>query len=98
MWEFPEFLGILPGGDQSSPGRVRRPRWVLKDLFRPKVSFQRLLFALASFSGFLVSLSSGLHSLWHIPTRHSPTWLFTPAHHGEVQNGLGGAMSTNIRS
>jgi len=27
---------------------------------------------------------------WHSPTRHSPTWLFTP-HHDEVQNGLGGS-------
>src|SRR6218665_2493533 len=33
-------------------------RWVLKDLSRPKVSFQHLPSALASFSGFLVSLST----------------------------------------
>ena len=87
------FLGLLPGSDQSSPGRIRR--WVLKDLFRPKVS---LLPLLASFSWLLVSLSTsrsalggsstnGLHPWWHCLTRHSSVWLFTP-HHYEVQVGL----------
>jgi len=53
------------------------------------VSFQPLPPALASHSGFLVSLStsrsalegstvSDLHPWWPSPTRHSPTWLFTP--------------------
>ena len=51
------FLVFLPGGDQSSPGRVRRPVGFL-DLFRPEVSFQHLPPALANTSGFLVSLST----------------------------------------
>src|SRR6218665_3543317 len=38
-------------------------RWVLKDLFRPKVSFQHLPSVLASFSGFLVSLSTSRSAL-----------------------------------
>src|SRR6218665_3834260 len=51
-----EFLGLMPGGDQSSPGRVRRPVGLKRPL-SPNVSFQHLPSALASFSGFLVSLS-----------------------------------------
>src|SRR6218665_2222367 len=38
-------------------------RWVLKDLFRPKVSFQHLTSALASFSGFLMSFSTSRSAL-----------------------------------
>src|SRR6218665_663323 len=38
-------------------------RWVPKDLFRPKVSFQHMPPALASFSGFLVSLSTSRSAL-----------------------------------
>src|SRR6218665_963068 len=45
--------------DQFSPVRViKEATWVLKDLFRPKVSFQLLPSALASFSGFLKNVCS----------------------------------------
>src|SRR6218665_1007068 len=47
---------------QSSPGRVRRPVGLKRPL-SPKVSFQHLPSALASFSGFLVSLSTSRSAL-----------------------------------
>jgi len=53
----PKFIGLLKGGDQSSHGRVRRTVGPKRPLC-PKVSFQHLPPALASFSGFLVSLST----------------------------------------
>jgi len=93
LWEF---LGLLPGGDQSSPGRVMRPVGP-KNLFRPTMSFQHLPPVLASFSGFLISLSTsrsalagslanGLHPWWHSPP-DIPLLGCSPPHHYEVQVG-----------
>ena len=56
-----DFLIVLPGGDQFSPGTVRIPM-SLGGFFRSKVFFQHLPPALASFSG-LVSLSTSRSAL-----------------------------------
>src|SRR6218665_1907267 len=56
------FLVFLPGDDQCSPGRIRRPA-SLGDFYRSKEFFQHLPPALASFSGFLVSLSTSRSAL-----------------------------------